>query len=65
MMQFNLANSDSGAIAYHENIDSILDHVARFQSPNAAQDDCTLLEIRYALIKLKAGSFSAGSSRFK
>jgi serine phosphatase RsbU (regulator of sigma subunit) len=35
------------AMAYHENIDSILDHVARFQSPNAAQDDCTLLEIQY------------------
>jgi phosphoserine phosphatase RsbU/P len=35
------------AIAHHESLDSILDHVARYQFPNPAQDDCTLLEIRY------------------
>lgn len=28
-------------------IDLILDRVAKFQAPNPAQDDCTLLEIRY------------------
>ena len=33
--------------AYFENIDAILHHVANFQAPNLAQDDCTLLEIRY------------------
>jgi phosphoserine phosphatase RsbU/P len=40
---------DSGlnVVAHHENLDSILDHVAKFQAPNPAQDDCTLLEIRY------------------
>jgi serine phosphatase RsbU (regulator of sigma subunit) len=40
---------DSGLnmVAHHENLDSILDHVAKFQAPNPAQDDCTLLEIRY------------------
>jgi phosphoserine phosphatase RsbU/P len=35
------------AIAYHESLDSILDRVAKHQFPNPAQDDCTLLEIRY------------------
>jgi sigma-B regulation protein RsbU (phosphoserine phosphatase) len=34
-------------IANHNSLDSILDHVARHQFPNPAQDDCTLLEIRY------------------
>jgi serine phosphatase RsbU (regulator of sigma subunit) len=40
---------DSGlnVVAHHENLDLILDHVAKFQAPNPAQDDCTLLEIRY------------------
>jgi phosphoserine phosphatase RsbU/P len=28
-------------------VDGILDHVARFQAPNEAQDDCTLVEVRY------------------
>jgi serine phosphatase RsbU (regulator of sigma subunit) len=40
---------DSGlsTAAYFEDIDAILHHVADFQAPNPAQDDCTLLEIRY------------------
>jgi phosphoserine phosphatase RsbU/P len=40
---------DSGldTIAHYEDIDSILDHIAKFQAPNPAQDDCTLLEIQY------------------
>jgi serine phosphatase RsbU (regulator of sigma subunit) len=28
-------------------LDGILDHVAKFQRPNEAQDDCTLVEVRY------------------
>jgi phosphoserine phosphatase RsbU/P len=28
-------------------MDGILDHVAKFQQPNEAQDDCTLVEVRY------------------
>jgi serine phosphatase RsbU (regulator of sigma subunit) len=41
--------ADAGlhAIANHENVDAILDHVMSFQAPNLAQDDCTLLGIRY------------------
>jgi serine phosphatase RsbU (regulator of sigma subunit) len=41
---------DSGlsAIAHYENIDSILDRVARFQAPNPPQDDITLIDVRYA-----------------
>jgi len=35
------------AIAHYKNLDAILDHVAKFHAPNPAQDDCTLLEIRY------------------
>jgi phosphoserine phosphatase RsbU/P len=35
------------AIAHYEDIDAILNHVANFQAPNEAQDDCTLLEICY------------------
>jgi len=40
---------DSGlnAVAHYENIDAIIDHVKNFQAPNLAQDDCTLLKIRY------------------
>ena len=40
---------DSGlsTVAHYDNLDSILDHVAKFHAPNPAQDDCTLLEIRY------------------
>jgi len=29
-------------------LDGILDHVARFSAPNLAQDDCTLVEVRYS-----------------
>jgi phosphoserine phosphatase RsbU/P len=36
-----------GIVAHYDNLDSILDRVAKFQAPNSAQDDCTLLEIRY------------------
>lgn len=40
---------DSGlnAVAHYENIDAIIDRVNNFQAPNPAQDDCTLLKIRY------------------
>jgi serine phosphatase RsbU (regulator of sigma subunit) len=40
---------DSGlnAVAHYENIDAIVDRVKDFQAPNPAQDDCTLLKIRY------------------
>jgi sigma-B regulation protein RsbU (phosphoserine phosphatase) len=34
-------------IVPHLDVDGILDHVARFQAPNQAQDDCTLVEVRY------------------
>jgi len=41
---------DSGLsdVATYENIDAILDCVARFQAPNPAQDDITLIDVRYA-----------------
>jgi phosphoserine phosphatase RsbU/P len=35
------------AIANYDNIDAILDHVMSFQAPNLAQDDCTLIGVRY------------------
>ena len=35
------------AIARALEMDGILDHVMRFQAPNEAMDDCTLVEIRY------------------
>jgi phosphoserine phosphatase RsbU/P len=35
------------AIAHYEDIDAIIDHVKKFEAPNLAQDDCTLLKIRY------------------
>jgi phosphoserine phosphatase RsbU/P len=40
---------DSGldTVAHYEDIDEILDHVTSFQMPSPAQDDCTLLKIRY------------------
>jgi len=34
-------------IAAGLDVDGILEHVARFQAPNEAQDDCTLVEVRY------------------
>jgi sigma-B regulation protein RsbU (phosphoserine phosphatase) len=34
-------------IAPHLDLNAILDHVFHFQSPNEAQDDCTMLEVRY------------------
>ena len=41
---------DSGLseVAHHEDIDAILDRVANFQAPNPAQDDITLIDVRYA-----------------
>ena len=42
-----LGESGLDSIAHYESVDSILDHVARFHAPNPAQDDCTLLEVRY------------------
>ena len=40
---------DSGlhAVAHYEDIGAIIDSVKSFQAPNPAQDDCTLLKIRY------------------
>jgi sigma-B regulation protein RsbU (phosphoserine phosphatase) len=35
------------SVAQFEDLDSILEHVANFQSPNQPQDDCTLLAIQY------------------
>ena len=40
-------DSELNAIAHYENIDAIIDRVNNFQAPNLAQDDCTLLKIRY------------------
>jgi phosphoserine phosphatase RsbU/P len=34
--------------APHQNVDEILEAVVKFRTPNPAQDDCTLVEIRYA-----------------
>ena len=42
-------------LAQCETLDAILDHVTKFQAPNLAQDDCTLMEIRY-LGGMQAGS---------
>jgi phosphoserine phosphatase RsbU/P len=39
-------NSGLDAVALHD-LDSILNHVMNFELPNLAQDDCTLLEIRF------------------
>ena len=36
------------SIAANADIHAILEHVAQFHAPNPAQDDCTLLELRYA-----------------
>lgn len=43
------AFGDSGlrSVARYQDIEEILDHVAKFCAPNPAQDDCTLMEIRY------------------
>jgi serine phosphatase RsbU (regulator of sigma subunit) len=40
---------ESGLIACapYQNVDEILEEVAKFIAPNPAQDDCTLLELRY------------------
>ena len=35
------------AIAHHEDLGEILAHVARYHAPNQAQDDCTVVEVRY------------------
>ena len=35
------------AIARDQSLEAMLDSVARFHAPNAAQDDCTLVELRY------------------
>ena len=34
-------------VAHHEDLNEILDQVAKFHSPKPAEDDCTLMEIRY------------------
>ena len=36
-----------GAVTHCQNITQILDHVGEFIAPNPAQDDCTLVEVRY------------------
>jgi serine phosphatase RsbU (regulator of sigma subunit) len=35
------------AVAPTSDLETLLDHVARFHAPNPAQDDCTLVEIQY------------------
>ncbi|MDE3187946.1 MAG: SpoIIE family protein phosphatase [Acidobacteriota bacterium] len=40
-------DSGLGTIASYEDVAEILDSVARFQAPNEAQDDCTLVAIQY------------------
>jgi serine phosphatase RsbU (regulator of sigma subunit) len=40
-------NSGLSAIAHIDDVAEILASVSRFQSPNEAQDDCTLVSIRY------------------
>ena len=35
------------AVAHLEEVDGILDRVAAFHAPHPAQDDCTLLQVRY------------------
>ena len=37
----------SDAARRHRDIGAILDHVEKFHTPNPAQDDCTLIEVRY------------------
>jgi serine phosphatase RsbU (regulator of sigma subunit) len=34
-------------IALHQDLNQILDHVSKFQANNEAQDDCTMVEVRY------------------
>jgi hypothetical protein len=42
-----ICDSGLGIVAHDDNLDSTLDRVAKFQAPNSAEDDHTLLEIRY------------------
>ena len=35
------------SVSYHQRVGEILDEVAKFQTPNPAQDDCTLLELKF------------------
>jgi sigma-B regulation protein RsbU (phosphoserine phosphatase) len=42
-----LGDAGFNAIATFETIDQILTHVATYHAPNEAQDDCTLVEIRF------------------
>lgn len=44
-MQFG--DTGLNAIAHCDDVDSIFDQVAKFHAPNEAEDDCTLLQIRY------------------
>jgi phosphoserine phosphatase RsbU/P len=44
-MQFG--DTGLNAIAHYDDVGSILDQVAKFHAPNEAEDDCTLIEIRY------------------
>lgn len=40
-------DSELDEVARCEDIDAILDRIKNFQAPNLAQDDCTLLKIKY------------------
>jgi sigma-B regulation protein RsbU (phosphoserine phosphatase) len=40
-------DTELNEVVHCEDIDAILDRVKNFQAPNLAQDDCTLLKIRY------------------
>jgi serine phosphatase RsbU (regulator of sigma subunit) len=43
------------AVVHQTDLDYILDHVARFQAPNEAQDDWTLFDIQYQGITIGEG----------
>jgi serine phosphatase RsbU (regulator of sigma subunit) len=46
-------------LAQHQDLNGILDTVAKFQANNQPQDDCTLVEIRYSG---RRGPVSAGDT---
>lgn len=48
------------AIAHFGDNQAILDRVAAFHAPNPAQDDCTMLQIRYTGGVMHAGEAAAG-----
>jgi serine phosphatase RsbU (regulator of sigma subunit) len=51
-----LGDEGLNSIAGLDTLDDMLAHVARYQAPNDAQDDCTLVEVRYTGVSLKEHS---------